>query len=200
MRLSRNTLIAFGLILLGAIVCLGTVIGGLWTWTNFMASGVGITVPCTIDIDLDETRQDMVVWRELAGTHITSNRPLIETPTDQLIEITDRQTGEMIQTKPHQWSVQQTVMPGFERKRRAICLFTPPAHGQIALTVSGSFPHEQVYRVAPNIANRAQAILPFFQFGVIGGLVIFLIGVAMLIIKAVRQERAPLSLDDQPLA
>lgn len=200
MRIRRSTLIALGLILLGAMVCLGTIIGGWWTWTNFMASGTGVTVPCTIDIDLDETGEDMVVWRELAGTHITANHPLTEPPQDQVIEIIDRQSREIIETRSHSWTVQQTVMPGFERKRRAICVFTPPSHGRITLSVSGSFPHEQVYRVAPSIAERANAILPYWQFGLIGGLVLFLLGVGLLIAKALRQEQATLNADDQPLA
>ena len=200
MRIRRSTLIALGLILIGAVVCLGTVIGGWWTWTNFMASGIGVTVPCTIVIDLDETDQDMVIWRELAGTHITTNRPLIEPPQDQVIEVIDRQSGETIETRSHSWLVQQTVMPGFERKRRAICVFTPPVHGRITLKVSGSFPHDQVYRVAPSIAERANAILPYWQFGLIGGLVLFMAGVGLLVVKALRQERATYKVDDQPLA
>ena len=200
MRFSRTTLLALGLILLGVVVFLGTAVGGLWTWTNFMASGIGITVPCTVEIDLKETGKDMVVWRELAGTHITSNRPLNDPPADLDIEIVDRQTNEPIETHPHQWRVQQTVMPGFERKRQAICLFTPPAHGQITLSVAGTFPHDQVYRVAPSIVKRAQSMLPVFQFGLIGGLLIFLVGVGMLVVKAVRQERDAARETDQPLA
>lgn len=200
MRLSRSTLIALGLILLGAVVCLGTIIGGWWTWTNFMASGTAITVPCTIDIDLDQTDQNTVLWRELAGSHITANRPLVEPPSDQVIEIVDRESGQAIETTPHTWRVRQIIMPGFERDRRAICVFAPPAHGKITLRVAGSFAHEQVYRVAPSIAERANAIFPYWQVGLIGGLLIFLSGVGLLIYKAVRQERAPLRLDDQPLA
>ena len=200
MRLSRSTLIALGLILLGAAVCLGTVIGGWWTWTHFMASGTAITVPCTIDLDLEQPDQNMVLWRELAGSHITANRPLAEPPADQIIEIIDRESGQAIETKEHSWRVRQKVTPGFERDRRAVCVFTPPAHGKITLNVTGSFPHEQVYRVAPSIAERANAILPYWQVGLIGGLLIFLSGVGLLIYKAVRQERAPLRLDDQPFA
>ena len=66
-------MLALGLILLGVVVFLGTAVGGLWTWTNFMASGVGITVPCTVEIDLEETGKDMVVWR---GSPVHTSHPI----------------------------------------------------------------------------------------------------------------------------
>ena len=43
-------------------------------------------------------------------------------------------------------------------------------------------------------------MLPVFQFGLIGGLLIFLVGVGMLVVKAVRQERDAARETDQPLA
>lgn len=198
--MNRQTLIALGLILLGAAISVGTAIGGWVTWSKFMASGVGITVPCSIDLDLGQDAEDTVVWRELAGTHITTNRPLVEPPPDLVIEIIDRRTGKHIETEPHTWRVRQIVMPGFERSRRAICVFPPPSHGEITLNIEGSFQHEQVYRLSPSIVDRATTILPFWQFGLGGGLILFLAGVGLLVFHAIRQERAPLRLDDQPFA
>ena len=200
MRVSRLTLIAILLVLVGIGAMIATATGMWWSWSNFMASGVGITVPDSVEIDLVDSGTETVVWRELAGTHITTNRPEIEPPTDLVIEVIDRQTGEAIPTERQDWYVRQRLMPGFDRSRRAICSFPTPAHGQITLTVTGSFPHDQVFRVAPSIQEFAPVLMASFQFGIIGGFLVMLLGIAGLITSALRSEKAPLRLDDQPLA
>lgn len=200
MRASRLTLIAILLVFVGIVVMIVTGAGMWWSWSKFMAAGVGITVPDSVEIDLVDAGAETVIWRELAGTHITTNRPEIEPPTDLIVEVIDRQTGEAIPTEKHNWYVRQRLMPGFERSRRAVCSFPTPAHGQIAVSVTGSFPHDQVFRVAPSIQEFAPVLMASFQFGIIGGFVVMLVGIAMLIASALRSERAPLRIEDQPLA
>lgn len=188
MRVKKLTIIAIVMIVLGLIVIVASGAGMWWSWTNIMAAGHGVTVPASVDLDVDPT-SEQAVWRELAGSHITVNQPLLGPPDDLAVSITDRRTGEAIETRTLEWRVRQQVMPGFERNRRAVVAFDPPAHGEISLVVTGSFEHEQVYRVSPSVRAWATTALPAIQIGAGAGLLLLLIGIALLIAKALRSER-----------
>jgi len=195
MRIKRLTIFALASIVLGIVVVVGSGGGMWWSWTQFMSAGYGITVPTTISLDV-APGDEMVVWRELAGTHITQNRPLLPPPDDLDITITDRQSGETIETMLHDWRVGQRIMPGFERNRRAIVAFVAPPHGEITVSVQGSFDHEQVYRVSPSVRKWAGSVFPMIQVGAGFGVVLILAGVAILITKAIKQEKRTLAQTD----
>ncbi|GAB5496344.1 MAG: hypothetical protein Phyf2KO_14240 [Phycisphaerales bacterium] len=195
MKVKRLTVVAVIMIAIGLIVIIASGGGMWWSWTKIMAAGHGVTVPASIEIDVDPTREQ-AVWRELAGPHITENRPLLDPPEDIIIIITDRRNAEPIETRQLDWKVRQKVMPGFERSRRAILAFDPPEHGEITIAVSGSFDHDQVYRVAPSVRAWVATVLPATQYGAGAGLLLMFLGIAVLIGKALKNERRALqSLD-----
>lgn len=201
-RLSRITLLAMGSMLLSVVLIIVTTGLMLWSWSHVMAAGHLVTVPITIDLDLDvEKSREMALWRELEGTHVTINRPLLSPPEDQAVTITDRRSGVAIPlTDNSGYRVRQQVMPGFSRNRRGVVTFDAPEHGEITLSVAGSFQSEQVYRVAPGIQTWATTVLPAFQIGVGAGLILLVIGIGLLVFHALRQERKTLEIEDQPFA
>lgn len=188
MRLKKLTILALGMIALGLIALLASGVGLWWTWNTIMAAGHGVTVPAAVDLDVDPANEQ-AVWRELAGPHITVNRPLLGPPDDLDISVIDRRTGEAIETRTLEWRVRQRVMPGFERSRRAVAAFDPPEHGEISLVVTGSFEHPQVYRVSPSVRAWAANVIPVIQIGAGAGLLLLLGGIGVLIAKALRSER-----------
>ncbi|RNC82355.1 MAG: hypothetical protein ED559_11415 [Phycisphaera sp.] len=191
MKVKRLTVMAVIMIAIGLIVIVASGGGMWWSWTNIMAAGHGVTVPASIDLNVDPTREH-AVWRELAGPHITENRPLLDPPEDLLVVITNRRTGETIETRELVWMVRQSLMPGFEKSRRAILAFDPPEHGEISVEVSGSFAHDQVYRVAPSVRAWVTTVLPATQYGAGAGLLLMFLGIAVLIGKALKNERRAL--------
>ena len=191
MKVKKLTVVAVIMIVLGLIVIVASGGGMWWSWPNILAAGHGVTVPAAIDLDVDPSREH-AVWRELSGSHITENRPLLGPPDDLIIIIKNRRTGEAIETRELEWRVRQSVMPGFEKNRRALLAFDPPEHGEIAFSVSGSFEHDQVYRVAPSIRTWVATVLPATQYGAGAGLLLIFLGVAVLIGKALKHERRAL--------
>ncbi len=195
MRIRRLTIIAILAILLGIVIFIGSFATMMVSWTQIMATGHGITVPASVELDVAPDKE-IAIWRELAGTHITVNQPLLPAPDDLVVTVTDRKTGELIETESMDWRVRQKIMPGFERSRRALAVFTSPAHGEVSISIQGSFEHPQVYRVAPSVRDWVATMLPIVQIGSGIGIVLFLFGVVVLIAKALRQERAALSHDE----
>ena len=184
----KVVIVAILAIVLGVVVLVGTIGAMWWSWTHVMAAGELITVPVEIDLDIDSSREQ-AVWRELEGTHITRNTPLLPPPEDIEIVITDRQTGEVLETESMNWRVRQSVMPGFVRNRRSLLAFDPPDHGEISVAILGTFDHPQVYRVAPSIRRWSATVMPAMQVGLLIGALLVLSGVGMLVARALRQER-----------
>lgn len=191
MKVKRLTVVAVIMIALGLIVIVASGGGMWWSWTKIMASGHGVTVPASIDLDVDPTREH-AVWRELAGSHITENRPLLAPPEDLSVVLTNRRTGDPLETRELEWRVRQSLMPGFEKNRRALLAFDPPGHGEISVEVTGSFAHDQVYRVAPSVRTWVATVLPATQYGAGAGLLLMFLGIAILIGKALKNERRAL--------
>ncbi|MEO1534059.1 MAG: hypothetical protein AAFS11_00670 [Planctomycetota bacterium] len=174
-------------ILLGIVFVVGSIGAMWWSWTRVMAAGDLITVPVDIDLELDPSREH-AVWRELEGTHITLNTPLLPAPENITVVITDRRSGETIPTEAMNWRVRQSVMPGFERNRRSLLAFEPPEHGQVSVSITGDFEHQQVYRVAPSIRTWSATVMPAMQAGLLVGAVLILAGSITLVLRALRQE------------
>jgi hypothetical protein len=195
MRIKRLTIVAIAAILIGIVVFVGSIGAMWWSWTRIMASGHGITVPAEVDLDV-APGEEIAIWRELAGTHITVNQPLLPPPDDLVLSVTDRKSGEPIQVESMNWTVRQKIMPGFERSRRALAVFDSPSHGEITVSIVGSFEHPQVYRVSPSVREWVATFLPIIQIGSAVGIVMFLTGVVILIGKALRQEKSVLIRED----
>ena len=186
----KPILASFLAIVLGVLV-IATAVGGMWwSWTRILAAGDLITVPVVIDVDVAPGREQ-AIWRELEGTHITRNTPLLPPPEDLVIVITDRRSGEALPTEELNWRVRQSVMPGFVRNRRSLLAFDPPEHGEVTVSVAGSFDHPQVFRVAPSIRNWSATVMPAMRIGLGAGTASLLAGVVVLIAMAVRQESRP---------
>jgi len=192
-------LVAIAIAALGVLSILVSAGALWWTWTKTLDKGVGITVPASLDLDV-EPGEEIVLWRELVGPHNTFNQPVVDPPPDLAVTATDRRTGLAIPTRPLSWNVAQRALPGFERRRSAVLAFDAPSHGEITLTVAGSFRHPQVYRVAPSVSAWVSEAFPVFKAGVFAGLLVIVVAIGLLVFHALRQERAPLRLDDQPFA
>lgn len=188
MRISRLTLVAIALIPVGLAFLLAAFVYFWLTYNSVMVSGTTFHVPSSVEIDLDNTREQ-AVWRELEGPHVSLNRPLLPPPDDLTITILDRRTGETIQQKELTWRVRQSLAPGFTRNRKAVTAFDPPEHGEIRVTIEGDFEHEQVYRVSPSIRNWAEDTYPIFTAVIAFAVICLIAGVTILIVKALRQER-----------
>lgn len=136
---------------------------------RFFNSGAGITVPDTVTLTLDPNQRHAIL-RELAGAHITANRPLLDPPPDLAINITDARTGEPIPTQPSQWWYRQSIF-GHTRHRTGLVQFTTPDHGQVTISVTGDFAHEQPYRITPTFDAFEQTYFPLLAASTAGGLI-----------------------------
>ena len=152
MRKASLTL-GIGLVILGLISLGITGLGAMILQGEFHNLAVNITVPTeatiAIEVEPDET---YTIARELAGPHITLNRPILIPPPDLTITITDAATNQPITTNPDNWRVAQKFF-GLERERRSIATFSTPDHRpektRVLVDIRGSFDHDQVYAVGP---------------------------------------------------
>ncbi len=174
---------------LGILIAAGTVVAFVVSWNQEMASGFGISVPATVALDLGEDAGEHAVWRELEGTHATVNRPVLDLPDDIAITITDRRTGDTIRlTDFGGWRVRQQIMPGFVRNRRGVVYFDPPEHGEIRVSIEGTFDYTQPYRVSPSIRLWAKVANPTGAAGLLIGALLMLAGIAIVIARLLRAE------------
>ena len=118
MRKASLTL-GIGLVILGLISLGITGLGAMILQGEFHNLAVNITVPTeatiAIEVEPDET---YTIARELAGPHITLNRPILIPPPDLTITITDAATNQPITTNPDNWRVAQNFF-GLKRERRS---------------------------------------------------------------------------------
>jgi len=174
------------LIIVGVVVLLATGIALLVLSGRFQADAHRLTVPDTVELEV-EPDAAIIVLRELAGSHITVNRPLRDLPDDLAIVVTDAATGEPIETEPSTWWSRQSVI-GLERHRRGIVAFRSPDHGRVQIDVRGTFPSEQVLAVSPSFHTFSDRwVVPMSAAAGIGALLV----IGGLIASIIRVARAP---------
>lgn len=175
MRLARRIPIPVCLaaILLAVLLLVLDAMAAAWYFAAFIREAQPITVPATVELDVGADRPDQILWREYHGSHITANRPLLPVPDDLALTITDRQSGQTIPTTPARYSQRLRIL-NIGAARQGIASFTPPAHGQITVSVAGGFAHEQVYSVGPTPTE-------WNSYAGNGLLIVALIALAMLI-------------------
>lgn len=178
------------------LVFLGILLGGLTALAaavlvgNFHASAALITVPARVEVPV-RPDTETVVWRELDGTHITLNRPLLDLSADLTITVTDAVTGQPVPTRPHEWWTKHQLF-GTGRERRAIAAFDAPASGRVFVDVQGSFPAEQTLSIGPSIAEfRAGGTQAILYTGAVASGVLILTGAALAIWRASRTPELP---------
>ncbi len=176
------------LILLGLLTIVGTYVGFVLVWNEGMNKGAGVTVPSAVDIDLGADQPEHAVWRELMGPHVTINQPLLGVPDDLEVVVTDRRTGEALALEDGGLRTSQQILPGLVRDRRTIVYFTPPAHGEIRVDISGTFEYPQPYRVAPGMRELAVHAKRYMLIGPLAGGIAVLLGLGVFVARAVRAE------------
>lgn len=176
--------VSITIVLVGAVVLLATGIAMLQLSGRFHADAQRMTVPDAIDLEV-EPNATIIIQRELAGPHITANRPLEPLPSGVEITVTDAQTGTPIQTEPNTWWTRQRFF-GLERHRRGIVAFTAPAHGRVRIDVRGDFIHDQVFAVAPSFQTFSNRYaVPLSASAGVGALLVVL-GLAACVVRVGR--------------
>ena len=135
-------------IALGIVVLAGDAVATAAYFAAFVRDVRLVTVPAAVDLDLPADAPEQVVWREYQGQRQTANRPLLGVPDDLAVTVTDRRTGEAVETRDALWSQRLRIMD-LGVARHAVRSFTPPPHGEISVEVTGGFDYEQVYAVGP---------------------------------------------------
>lgn len=173
------------LIIAGVVVLLATSIAFLQLSGRFQADAHRVTVPDAVELTV-EPDTPIFILRELAGSHVTANRPLVDLPDDLTIAVTDAATGEPIETEATNWWSRQRVI-GLERHRRAIVAFRSPDHGRVRIDVRGGFVHDQIFAISPSFHTFTDRwVVPMSTASGVGGLlvVIGLIGCVIRVASA----------------
>lgn len=163
--------VGIGMVILGLISLGITGLAGLVLQGAFHNLAANITAPTEAPIAIEvEPGETYAVSRELAGPHITVNRPILIPPPDLAITITDAVTNQPIATTPDDWWLAQNFF-GLKRQRRSIATFVAPDHRpettRVFVDIRGSFDHDQVYAVGPTAAlfkkrHRVQLLIGVF--------------------------------------
>ncbi|MCC5822442.1 MAG: hypothetical protein LAT64_06885 [Phycisphaerales bacterium] len=169
------------LIIIGLIAAVVLSIAALQLVGDHHARAVNITVPDTVTIELDPDIPH-AIDRELAGPHITANRPLLDPPDDLEIRVFDADTGDPIETTPWNWWSSQQFF-GLTRERQALARFDAPAHGRVRIEITGDFAHEQVFAVSPTYERYQKRYQTPLQILIAGAILIFLAGLACCIAR-----------------
>ena len=182
--------VALALVFLGVLLGTATLLTSAVLVGNFHRQAALITAPGEVEVPVDPDTET-VLWRELDGTHITLNRPLLDLPPDLAVTVTDAATGEPVPTRPHDWRIKHEIF-GAGRERRAIIAFDAPASGRVLVDVRGSFAHEQSLSVGPSIAVfKARGNQAIIYSGAAVATVLFLTGAALAMWRATRTPELP---------
>lgn len=173
------TIVAIGLLLLGATGIAGMALSG-----RFHARAQRLTVPDAFDFEV-EPGATIVIMRELAGPHITANRPLEPLPDDLAIAVTDTRTAQPIAAQTYDWWTRQQFF-GLERNRRGIVAFRAPEHGRVWIDVRGTFAHDQVLAIGPTFNTFADRYRTAFFVGAGLGGVLVVIGLSAGVLRVAR--------------
>lgn len=187
--------VCVALIIMGVVALLATSIALLHLSGRFQADAHRLTVPDAVELEV-EPDAAIIMLRELAGSHITVNRPLQDLPDDLAIVVTDATTGEPIETEPSTWWSRQSII-GLERHRRGIVAFRSPPHGRIRIDVRGGFAHEQVFAISPSFHTFSDRwVVPMSTAAGVGGLLV-IVGLVGCVIRVARAPGPGPSLGDQ---
>jgi hypothetical protein len=155
MRKSSLTL-GIGCLILGMVSLGITGIASLSLAGDFHTMAANITVPTDAPVAIEVVAgASYLISREMAGPHVSVNRPLLALPPDLTITITDASTNDTLPTAPSSWQSAQRFF-GLERERSSFRSFTTPASNtdhprksRILVDIRGTFEHDQVYAIGP---------------------------------------------------
>jgi hypothetical protein len=187
--------LGIGMVILGLISLFVTGLAALVLQGAFHNLAANITVPTQAPIAIEvEPGETYTIARELAGPHITINRPILIPPPDLTITITDAVTNQPIATTPDDWWLAQNFF-GLKRERRSIATFVAPDHRpektRVLVDIRGTFDHDQVYAVGPSAALYKKRYQIQLLIGVFASGFCILFGMGACIYRLSR----PLSLD-----
>jgi len=187
--------VGIGMVILGLISLFITGLAALVLQGAFHNLAVNITVPTEAPITIEvEPGETYTIARELAGPHLTVNRPILIPPPDLTITITDAVSNQPIATTPDDWWMAQNFF-GLKRERRSIASFVAPDHGpettRVLVDIRGTFDHDQVYAVGPSAAVYKKRYQVQLLIGVFASGFCILFGMGACIYRLSR----PVSLD-----
>ena len=187
--------VCIALVITGLLLLSATSMAFLQLSGRFHADAARVSVPASVELEV-EPDAAILVMRELAGSHVTMNRPLADLPDDLAITVTDATTGEPIETEPSTWWSRQRVI-GLERHRRGVVAFRAPDHGRVRIDVRGGFAHEQVFAVSPSFHTFSDRwVVPMTTAAGVGGLLV-VVGLVGCVIRVARAPGPGPTLGDQ---
>ena len=168
------------LIPVGIVLLLVSFFGTMHRASELIARTVLLTVPTDgpIEIELPEAGPTMV-WRELRGTHITANRPLLDMPDDLEVIVEGVPTVETL-PEADRLSLMMKLF-SLERRRTAVKKFDAPQRTVRVEVRSASLGSEQVYSIGPDVRAEVERLGYLSTGGLLGGAEFDVVGTAMLL-------------------
>lgn len=177
------------IILLGLAGVATSVIGFVVTGGGFLNEGVRVTVPASVELEL-EPGQPHGVYHEINGSHVTINQPFADLPADTVITLIDGSTGQPLEAVTLS-ELLHVEFFGLQDHRLCVRTFTPPASGRVRIDVTGSFATPQVLYIGPTHQVYVATTLPKIRAGLIAASLLILLGAAGIVARVATVEPMP---------
>lgn len=172
------------LILLGLLSALAASTTAVVQYYHFINTGHHLTVP-TDPITLEvEPNTEYIIQHRVTGTHITTNRPLVDLPDTLKVEVIDAATNEPIELNSRNGFMRSSFF-GHTMRRNAIADFMLGDTRSITVQVTG-LDAETVFYIGPHYENFVDSDFPLYLTWIIGSLLLVILAAAAIINRIVK--------------